>query len=178
MTDRTPEEEAKALYDREVAAIETLVRVAEVLGLRDRVETFPEQATAAYGAFHSEQEALQREIGGEPDPEQRRILELRKGIEVAEYMAITSQRLANLDRLMSGRYDTPGAALDEDRANAYREQASDLRDEREALLSERLARDAAADAQRVRAIPSTSGSRTTNLATRKSRTLGRAVSNG
>jgi hypothetical protein len=87
-----------------------------------------------YATFRREQGALQGEIGAEIDLEKRRALELRKGIEAAEYMVLVSQRLANIDRVISDRKDSPQAALDEAEARAYNEQANELRQERESLL--------------------------------------------
>jgi hypothetical protein len=52
-------------------------------------------------------------------------------------MAITSERLAGMSVVITGRNDSPQAALDRDRARVYQERARELREERSRLIEER-----------------------------------------
>jgi hypothetical protein len=96
---------------------------------------------AEHGAFRRYQENLRRGIAREADPEKRRLLELQKGIEAAEYMAITSERMAGITRVIAGRNDSSGAIVDDARAEAFTKEARELREERESLIRVRLERE-------------------------------------
>ena len=117
-------------------------RYAEALGrhysIRDPYDSLARAAMAEYGTFHRQQEQLKGEIARETDPEKRKLLELRKEIEANEYMAITSQRLAGINRVVTGRNDSEQARRDEERAKAFAARASELRQERQELIQQGL----------------------------------------
>ena len=112
-------------------------RYAQVLGdnysVKDPYGSLARAATAEYGAFHKQQQELRAKIAEEQDPGKRQVLELRRDIEAHEYMAITSDRLAGITRVIEGREDSEAARRDDERARAYWERARELREERSAL---------------------------------------------
>src|SRR5260221_12866867 len=97
---------------------------------------------AEYGAFHREQDRLKRDAAREADPEKRQLIELQREIEAAEYMAITSQRLAGIGRVVAGRDDSPQVQQDEARHEEFAVRGRELREQYRELLEERLTRDA------------------------------------
>jgi hypothetical protein len=84
---------------------------------------------AEYGAFLRDRESLDRQIAQTDDPAARRALELRRDIESAEYMAITSDRIAAQSEIIVGCRNTDEAVKQRARAQKFREEAKALREE-------------------------------------------------
>ncbi len=61
-----------------------------------------------YGKFMGQQAELTREAAKEVDPEQRRLIDLRKEIEGNEYLALGSARLATISEIVTGKLYRPG----------------------------------------------------------------------
>jgi hypothetical protein len=127
------------------------IALGEQYDVRDPYGSLARAAMQEYAMFHCRQEQMRLDIASESDPEKRRIIELKRTIEGQEYMAITSERLAGMSGVITGRSDSPQAALDRDRARAYQENARELREERSRLIEERETRDHADKAARPRA---------------------------
>ena len=112
-------------------------RYAQALGqhydMRDPYASLARAAMAEYGAFRRDREDLDRQIAQETDPVKRRSLELRKEIEGADYMAITSHRIAAQSEIIVGRRDTDEAVRQRARAAEYEERAREMRQERRDL---------------------------------------------
>jgi hypothetical protein len=98
-------------------------------------------AMAEYGALIRAREELTRQIAKEQDSELRRALELRKEIEAADYMAITSHRIAGQSIAITGRRDSEEAVRFRERAGDYEAQSRALRQEYRDLMAERGARE-------------------------------------
>jgi hypothetical protein len=82
---------------------------------------------AEYAAFRRDREALDQRIAKTADPQERQALDLRKRIEGAEYLAMTSDRIAQQSWVITGRRDSQEAVKERLRATEYRIQAQDLR---------------------------------------------------
>ena len=127
-------------------------RYAEALGqhydIRDPYGSLGRAAMAEYGAFNRQQQQLAGGIAREADPEKRKLLELRKEIEANDYMAITSERLAGISRVVTGRNDNEHSRRDAGRAKEFRDRARELREERQELIRQRLEREAGDPGQR------------------------------
>jgi hypothetical protein len=117
------------------------IALGEQYDVRDPYGSLARAAMQEYAMFHRRQEQMREEIAKETDAEKRRIIELKRSIEGHEYMAITSERLAGMSVVITGRNDSPQAALDRDRARTHQEWARELREERNHLLEEREKRD-------------------------------------
>ena len=108
-------------------------RYGQALGkhydIRDPYGSLARSSMAEYGAFLQERQNLDRQIARANDPQTRQALELRKQIEAAEYMEITSNRLATQSEVIIGRRDTPEALKERARAAAFHEEAQTLRKE-------------------------------------------------
>jgi len=119
------------------------IALGEQYDVRDPYGSLARAAMQEYAMFHRRQEDMRVEIAKEQDPEKRRIIELKRTIEGHDYMTITSERLAGMSVVITGRNDSPQAALDRDRAQTYQEWARELREERSRLIEEREKRDRA-----------------------------------
>ncbi len=143
---RLREGEARRAMDGDIASAQARygIALAENYDIRDPYGSLARAAMHEYGAFHRQQERLRREIANERDPEQRRLLELRRNIEAHDYMAITSERLAGISAVIAGRENAPQALRDRESAAAYQARAKELREERTRLIEEceRRSRDA------------------------------------
>jgi hypothetical protein len=84
-------------------------------------------AMAEYAAFRKDREALDQQIAGTTDPKERQALDLRKRIEGAEYIVMTSDRIAQQSMVITGRRDSEEAVKFRKRATDCRIQALDLR---------------------------------------------------
>lgn len=108
-------------------------RYGQALGqhysVRDPYESLARSAMAEYGAFLKDRENLDCQIAKASDPVERKRLELRKEIEAAEYMAITSERIAGQSEIIVGKMNSPEAIKERARAKAFTEQAQALRRE-------------------------------------------------
>ena len=137
MAEEGRREEAQRLQaEREGQAQELAIRnpnyrygqaLAQHYDVKDPYGSLARSAMGEYGAFLRDRETLDRQIAQAKDPEARRALELRKGIESAEYMAITSDRIAVQSEIIVGRRDTEEAGKYRKRAVAFRKEAHDLR---------------------------------------------------
>lgn len=116
-------------------------RYGQALGqhysVRDPYDTLARSAMAEYGAFLRDRENLDRQIAKTSDPKERQRLELRKGIESAEYMSLTSERIAGQSEIIVGKMNSPEAVKQRARAKAFQEQAQALRKEYRELSPER-----------------------------------------
>lgn len=141
-------------------------RYAEALSLHyDIRRPYASLAAAAmdeHGRFAREQAELKEQAAAANDPAERRLLELRQQIEAADYMALTSDRLARIGRVVAGDFQTPEQfaqhaqrvivlypdnpqtapakpqhVKDAEAARAWQEKATALRAERAALLKAR-----------------------------------------
>jgi hypothetical protein len=83
--------------------------------------------------FQREQEKLRRDAAHERDPEQRELLELRRQIEANDYMAITSDRLASMSRIITGNSNSEESQRQEQRAEYFAAEALELRQQRQEL---------------------------------------------
>ena len=82
---------------------------------------------AEYGGFMRERQNLDRQISKTSDPQMRQGLELRKRIEAAEYMEITSKRIAGQSETITGQRNSPEAIRQRERAEGFHEEAQSLR---------------------------------------------------
>jgi hypothetical protein len=92
---------------------------------------------AEYGSFLRDRENLERQIARTSDPVERRRLELRKEIESADYMAITSERIAGQSEIIVGKMNSPEAVRQRERAKEFQEQSKALRQEYRELSGSR-----------------------------------------
>lgn len=121
--------------------------LAQHYDIKDPYGSLARSSMAEYGAFLRDRENLDRQIAQAKDPETRQALELRKRIESAEYMAITSNRIANQSEIIVGRRNTDEAVEQRKRVTAFLKEAQDLRQEfRELQESRSLAKSERADA--------------------------------
>ena len=108
-------------------------RYGEALGqhysVRDPYESLARAAMAEYGAFLRERSKLDAEIAKTNDPLERRRMELRRDVEAAEYMAITSERIAGQSEIIVGKMNSPEAVKERARATAFKAEAEKLREE-------------------------------------------------
>jgi len=103
--------------------------LAQNYSILNPYETLARSAMAEYGAFLRDRETLDRQIARTSDPVERQRLELRKEIEAAEYMAVTSERIAGQSEIIVGKMDSPEALRQRERAKAFQELAQGLRKE-------------------------------------------------
>ena len=108
-------------------------RYGEALGqhysVRDPYESLARAAMAEYAAFLRERSKLDAEIAKTSDPLERRRMELRRDVEAAEYMAITSERIAGQSEIIVGKMNSPEAVKERARAKAFKAEAEKLREE-------------------------------------------------
>lgn len=145
---RLAEEERKRQAQIEAEAREGEIkdarnRYGQALGahydIRDPYASLARAAMAEYGSFMRDREKLARDIAQESDPRRRKMLELRRDIEAADYMAITSRRLAAQSEVIVGRSDTEEAVRQRTRAADFEAQARELRQQyREQAIEQRL----------------------------------------
>lgn len=116
-------------------------RYGQALGqhysIRDPYESLARSAMAEYGAFLRDRENLDRQRAKTTDPVERQRLDLRKQIEAAEYMALTSERIAGQSEIIVGKMNSPEAMKERARAKGFQEQAQALRQEYRELGVER-----------------------------------------
>ena len=116
-------------YDRDITNAD--YRYAEALGnhydIKDPYGSLARAAMAEYGAFMRQRQNLERQIATEKDPHARQSLELRRDIEAAEYMEITSNRLARQSVVITGNEKSPEAQHQREQAADYHTRAQTLR---------------------------------------------------
>jgi hypothetical protein len=144
---RSAEELRARNGDISSASARYAIALGENYDIRDPYGSLAKSAMSEYALFHRNQEKLREEMAKEQDPAQRRVIELRKNIEACDYMAITGERLAGISVAIAGR-ESPQAALDRERATAYRDQATALRAERSALIEANRQRERITGAER------------------------------
>lgn len=103
--------------------------LAQRYDVRDPYGSLARSAMAEYGTFLRERENLDRQIAKTSNPVEQQKLELRKQIEAAEYMAITSERIATQSEVIVGRRNSPEAVKQRERAVAFQKEAQELRRE-------------------------------------------------
>lgn len=101
--------------------------LAQHYDMKDPYGSLARAAMGEYGAFLRDREALDRKIARANDPKEREALELQKRIEAAEYMAITSNRIAIQSEIIVGRNNTEEAKRQRARAAEYQKEATELR---------------------------------------------------
>ena len=130
-------------------------RYGQALGnnydIRDPYGSLARSAMAEYGSFMRERQNLDRQIATTDDPQKRQALELRKQIEAAEYMEITSNRIANQSEIIVGERNTPEAKKQRQEAARFREEAKSLRMEYREVQAARG--DEKADASKLKPMP-------------------------
>jgi hypothetical protein len=99
--------------------------------------------------FQREQEKLKREAAIEKDPDKRELIELRRQIEANDYMAITSDRLASMSRIITGNSNSEESQRQEQRAEYFAAEALDLRRQRQEVQDRLEARETAREMQRI-----------------------------
>jgi hypothetical protein len=105
--------------------------------VRDPYASLARAAMTEWATFKRQQEDLRKEIAAAKDPQEREALQLRQKIEGCEYMAVTSQRLSEISEVTGGGKDAPQAVLDRERAQAWQDQANQLREQRAQQQAER-----------------------------------------
>lgn len=85
---------------------------------------------AEAGQFRKEQDALRARERAEKDPEQRKLLELRRHIEACDYMSQVSDRLAHISAVNVGRRDNEISNRDRAVATEWQRLGQGLRTER------------------------------------------------
>ena len=81
--------------------------------------------------FQREQEKLKREAAREKDPDKRELIDLRRQIEANDYMAITSERLAAMSRIITGDRNSEELQRQQERAEYFAAEAIELRRQRQ-----------------------------------------------
>lgn len=107
--------------------------LAQHYDTKDPYGSLARSAMAEYGAFLRDREKLDEQIARADDPKEREALELRKRIEAAEYMEITSERIATQSEIIVGRSNTEEAQRQRARAAEFRTEAKELRGQLKAL---------------------------------------------
>jgi hypothetical protein len=100
-------------------------------------------AMAEYGAFIRDREQLSLQIAKEKDAEIRKALELRKEIEAADYMTITSHRIAGQSVAITSRRDSEEAVRFRERAGEFEAESRALREQLRDVIAERELRSTA-----------------------------------
>lgn len=98
--------------------------------------------------FRKEQDALRARERAEKDPEQRKLLELRRHIEACDYMTQANERLAAISGVIYGRRDNETSNRDRERAAEWQRLGQGLRAERADLQREIQQREPARTAGR------------------------------
>jgi hypothetical protein len=124
--------------------------LADNYNINDPYGSLARAAMAEYKEFAKRQDEYRKSEAAETDPEKRRIIQLSRQIEAHDYMAITSDRCAIIGGLLAGpdaekRAERDGRTTDMTRdrkwAEAYREQAKELRQQRSELIGELAGRE-------------------------------------
>ena len=123
------------------------IALGEHYNPRDPFGSMAKAAGAEHAAFMRQQEDLKQQAFAEKDPLKKKILENRRMLESADYMAITSDRLAGISEAVAGRRDAPQAEKDRASAAFWRENGDNLRQGRDALLKQVQERDQAREQQ-------------------------------
>lgn len=118
-------------------------RYSQALGqnydMRDHYASLAKSAMAEYAAFRRDRAEYDKQIAKTTDPEERKVLDLRKRIEGADYLALTGDRIAAQSEIITGRRNSAEALYERGKAADYRIQAQDLRQQLRNLQPERTA---------------------------------------
>jgi len=126
------EEEKRAPNQKAEPIRNASVRYAQALGMHynilDPYASLGRAAMAEHAAFRGDAERLDRQIAQAANPEVRRALELRKDIEKADYVALTSDRIARQSYVITGNKG-PNSEFDKftKHAEHNRQRATELR---------------------------------------------------
>jgi Ti-type conjugative transfer relaxase TraA len=147
---RQAEQEAEA---KEAEIRDAKSRYGQALGdeydIRDPYGSLARASMAEYGSFRRDREELSRQIAAETDPDKRKALELRQEIELCDYMAITSHRIAGQSEVIVGRSNTDEAVRQRAQAKEYEDRGRQLRAQyREHIAEQQLGQDAEQDIER------------------------------
>lgn len=116
-------------------------RYGQALGrhyeIKDPYGSLGRAAMEEYRTFLQDRETLTRQIAKADDPKERESLELRQRIESAEYMAITSNRIATQSEIITGRSNSEEAVRQRARAAEFQKEAKELRGQFRELHAER-----------------------------------------
>jgi len=118
-------------------------RYSQALGqnydMRDPYASLAKSAMAEYAAFRRDRAEYDKQIAKTADPQERKVLDLRKRIEGADYLALTGDRIAAQSEIITGRRNSQEALYERQKAADYRIQAQDLRQQLRDLQPERTA---------------------------------------
>jgi hypothetical protein len=133
-----PEKQASAQIQNVEPIRNASVRYAQALGMHynilDPYASLASAAIAEHAAFRSDRERLDKQIDQAANPEVRRSLEVRRDIEKADYIALTSDRIAQQSFVITGNRG-PNSEFDKftKQAEYNRQQATELRQQYRAL---------------------------------------------
>jgi len=140
---RREEERRKQAAAHELEIKDAGSRYGQALGrhydIKDPYSSLARAAMEEYRTFLQDRENLNRQIAQATDPKTREALELRQRIESAEYMAITSDRIATQSEIIVGRLNTDEAMRQRARALDFRKEAKGLRAQFRETQTERAA---------------------------------------
>jgi len=135
------ERQRQTLEDKEAAqrksgeisdpSVRYAIALSHNYNVKDPYATLAGAALSEGAMFKKEQEAFRKEAAAEQDPVKRGQIELRAKIEAADYMALTTERMAKIGAVIAGRNDHPDVQHDRKRAAQYREMATELRQQRQ-----------------------------------------------
>lgn len=158
--DHSSEEARKAGAEQAAAAKELAIRdagnrygqaLAQHYDMRNPASSLARSAMAEYGAFLRDRENIDHLIARATDPMERKALELQKRIEYADYMAITSNRIAQQSDIVWGkkviveengkkvaRLISEDGEAQREKAAKYQKEAQELRKEFREIQKTRL----------------------------------------
>jgi len=153
------EEEEKRAPNQNVEPIRNAsVRYAQALGMHynilDPYASLGRAAMAEHAGYLSDRENLNRQIAQAANPEVRRALEVRKEIEKADYVALTSDRIARQSYVITGNKG-PNSEFDKftKQAEYNRQHATELRQQWRELTQPEQKRSQTANTQTAQAAP-------------------------
>jgi hypothetical protein len=111
------------------------IALAEHYDITSPYASLARAAMAEYGSFLREREQFNRQIAEAKDGESRRLLELQRDIQFADYISIGSERIAFQSTIISGRRDTEEEVKFRERAKEYQTQSQTLRREFRELIT-------------------------------------------
>lgn len=162
MVEEARKAEAQRSYETEQAAAakELFIRdansrysqaLAQHYDMRNPYSSLARSAMAEHGAFLRDRENIDRQIARTTDPMERKALELQKRIEYADYMAITSNRIAQQSDIVWGkkvvvkengkeiaRMVSAEGEVQRSKADEFQKEAQELRKEYRELQKTRL----------------------------------------
>jgi len=156
---RPREEDEKQISNQNAEPIPNAsVRYAQALGqhynVLDPYASLARAAMAEHTAFRGDVERFDKQIAQAANPEVRRELELRKDIEKADYVALTSDRIARQSYVITGNKG-PNSEFDKfsKQAEHNRQHATELRQQWRDLTQPEQQRSQTANTQTAQAAP-------------------------